>query len=101
MEEDTEMQEIMNKNPNFEEQEKGSHSRKHCINFSQLFMILLISLILLLVCCPLIYFLPTYTRGYSSEYLKCAEMCETKINEFKCVAMCVADMRAMMEEKTL
>ena len=39
MEEDTEMQEIMNKTPNFEEQENGSHSRKHCINFSQLFHI--------------------------------------------------------------
>ena len=65
MEEDAEMQEIMNKTPNFEEQEKGSHSRKHCINFSQLFMILLI---LLLVCYALIYLLITYT-GDNSENL--------------------------------
>ena len=42
MEEDTEMQEIMNKTPNFEEQENGSHSRKHCMNCSQCCMMLLI-----------------------------------------------------------
>ena len=46
MEEDSEMQEILNQTPNFEEQETGSHSRKHCINFSQCCMI---SLIILLV----------------------------------------------------
>ena len=46
MEEDSEMQEIMNKTPNFEEKESGgSHSRKHCINFSQCCMILLIILL--------------------------------------------------------
>jgi hypothetical protein len=46
MEEDSEMQEIMNKTPNFEEKESGgSHSRKHCINLSQCCMILLIILL--------------------------------------------------------
>ena len=49
MEEDTEMQEIMNKTPNFEEQENGSNSRKHCINCSQCCMTLLIVLLVLTV----------------------------------------------------
>ena len=49
MEEDIEMQEMMNKTPNFEEQESGSHSRKHCINCSQCCMILLIVLLVLFV----------------------------------------------------
>ena len=49
MEEDTEMQEIMNKTPNFEEQENGSHSRKHCMNCSQCCMTLLIVLLTLSV----------------------------------------------------
>ena len=47
MEEDTEMQEIMNKTPNFEEQENGS--RKHCMNCSQCCMTLLIVLLTLSV----------------------------------------------------
>ena len=50
MEEDTEMQEIMNKTPNFEEQENGS--RKHCMNCSQCCMILLIVLLVLSVLLP-------------------------------------------------
>ena len=45
MEEDSEMQEIMNKTPNFDEQESGSHTRKHCINCSQCCMILFIVLL--------------------------------------------------------
>ena len=49
MEEDAEMQEIMNKTPNFEEQENGSYSRKHCINCSQCCMILLIVMLVLTV----------------------------------------------------
>ena len=92
MEEDTEMQEIMNKTPNFEEQENGSHSRKHCINFSQLFMILLI---LLLVCYAPIYCLITYT-GDNSENLVCAKMCQEAKNTLKCVKMCEAEMQAEM-----
>ena len=55
MEEDAEMQEIMNKTPNFEEQENGSYSRKHCINCSQCCMILLILLLILSVLFPLAY----------------------------------------------
>merc|ERR1712051_1014799 len=45
MEEDIKMQEIMNKTPNFEEQENGPHSRKHSTNSSQCCMILLIVLL--------------------------------------------------------
>ena len=49
MEEDTDMQEIMNKTPNFEEQENGSYSRKCCINCSQCCMTLLIVMLVLTV----------------------------------------------------
>merc|ERR1712051_755115 len=55
MEEDAEMQEIMNITPNFEEQESGSHSRKHCINCSQCCMILLILILVLSVLFTLAY----------------------------------------------
>ena len=56
MEEDSEMQEIMNKKTNFEEQEGGSHSRKHCgINCSIFCMILLIVLLVLTVFCVVFF----------------------------------------------
>jgi len=55
MEEDLEMQEIMNKTPNLEEQENGSYSRKDCINCSQCCMILLIVLLPLSVLFAIAY----------------------------------------------
>ena len=66
MEEDAEMQEIMNKTPNFDEQENGSHSRKHCINCSQCCMILLIVLLVLSVLFAIAFgFLLVIAGGFS------------------------------------
>ena len=64
MEEDTEMQEIMNKTPNFEEQENGSNSRKHCINCSQCCMILLIVLLVLSVLLAIFFTLIALAIGF-------------------------------------
>ena len=60
MEEDTEMQEIMNKTPNFEEQENRTLSRKHRRNCSQRCMILLIVVLVLSLLLPALAGLGVY-----------------------------------------
>ena len=89
MEEDIEMQEMMNKTPNFEEQERGSHSRKHCINCSQCCMIFLIVLLVPSVLSVLNYivglsisifismFVVIFALAFSiAKYLKTSQCCK-------------------------